>query len=372
MAEPSSETEARAGPRGGPTDRTAATGTMWGGATSPPPAPPPVTPPPGPAAAAAAPPASGSPERHPTYHGTGGALFGIYVVTGLLTLVTLGIYSFWAKVRGRRYHASQTEFEGDRFTYHGTGRELLYGTLKAGLLFAVPVLLLKVVPSLEVELWLMASAVVLAYAIIALLLPFAIVGARRYRLSRTSWRGIRFSFRGRAVDFLKLFLKGGLLTLVTFGLYYPVFVAQRQKFLVSHSYFGNRRFDFDGKPRDLFNIYALATLLWIPTFGFYWFWYRARRQRYMWDHTSFGDARFRCTVTADRLLGLYVLNILLLVVTLGLALPWVIVRTTRFNFEYLALAGPLDLASIAQEAQTASATGEGLAGFLDAGLDLDG
>jgi hypothetical protein len=47
------------------------------------------------------------------------------------------------------------------------------------------------------------------------------------------------------------------------------------------------------------------------------------------------------------------------------------VRTMRFNFRYLALVGPVDLDSIAQEAQFTTATGEGLAGWLDTGLDLD-
>ena len=61
---------------------------------------------------------------------------------------------------------------------------------------------------------------------------------------------------------------------------------------------------------------------------------------------------------------------LLLVVTLGLGWPWVVARGLRFTFRFLTLEGPLDLASIQQEAQTASATGEGLAGLLDAGFDL--
>ena len=63
-------------------------------------------------------------------------------------------------------------------------------------------------------------------------------------------------------------------------------------------------------------------------------------------------------------------NALLLVCTLGLAWPWVRVRNIDFAFRYLALDGPLDLERIRQQAQQASATGEGLAGFLDTGFDL--
>jgi uncharacterized membrane protein YjgN (DUF898 family) len=305
------------------------------------------------------------------FHGNGGSLFGIHIVNVLLTLVTLGVYYFWGKTRVRAYLWGQTEIAGDRFAYHGTGKELLIGTLKAGVLFLVPMLLLNVVPPLELGTWVTVGAIVLAYALFGVLIPIAIVGARRYRLSRTSWRGIRFSFRGRALDFVKLFLRDGLLTLVTLGLYYPVFAAHRQAFLVPHSYFGSQRFGFDGRPRELFNLYALLWLLWLPTLGLYWFWFQARRQRYMWSHTTLGAARFHSTVTGGALFGLHVVNLLLLLVTLGFALSWVKVRTMRLTFRYLALVGPVDLDAIAQEAQPASATGEGLAGWLDTGLELD-
>src|SRR6266545_6090236 len=109
---------------------------------APPPAPPVVPPPPGPpeplpGPASGPPPGGpdGAPLRRPTFHGTGGTLFGIHLVNTLLTLVTLGVYYFWAKTRLRRFLFSQTEIEGDRFAYHGTGRELLLGTLKAVLVF---------------------------------------------------------------------------------------------------------------------------------------------------------------------------------------------------------------------------------------------
>ncbi len=65
--------------------------------------------------------------RGPSFHGEGGALFGIYIVNLLLTIVTLGVFYFWGKTRVRRYMYSQAAFGGDRFTYHGTGMELLIG-----------------------------------------------------------------------------------------------------------------------------------------------------------------------------------------------------------------------------------------------------
>jgi uncharacterized membrane protein YjgN (DUF898 family) len=97
----------------------------------------------------------------------------------------------------------------------------------------------------------------------------------------------------------------------------------------------------------------------------------ARKRRYFWDHTTVGAARFRYTATGGALLWLVLGNVLILVLTLGLAWPWAQVRSARFTARNLTLVGPLDLESIQQDARAASATGEGLAGLLDAGgLDL--
>lgn len=305
------------------------------------------------------------------FHGSGGSLFGIHIVNMFLTVVTLGIYYFWAKVRVRRYLLSESEFEGDRFAYHGTAMELLIGFLKAVLVFGVPLVLLGIIreflvriPALRVVLGLVT------YAAVLVLIPFAIVGARRYRLSRTSWREIRFSFRGRALDFIKLFVAGSFLSGITLALYYPFFETRRHGFLVAHSYFGNQKFDFDGRGRDLFGSFLVVILLFFPTLGLIWFWYQAKKQRYFWEHTSFVSARFRSTVTGRRLFLLTLGNLLLIVFTLGLGFPWVMVRNVRFAFRYLTLEGPLDLSGIQQEAQAVTATGEALAGFLDAGFDL--
>jgi uncharacterized membrane protein YjgN (DUF898 family) len=310
---------------------------------------------------------------------------------------------------------NQTELLGDRFAFHGTGKELLRGWLKAALVFGIPLLLLGTLPPfLEAGPGVQSLAALALYCLVQVFIPVAMVGARRYRLSRTSWRGIRFSFRGPAVEFLRIFIVGSLLSLLTLGLYYPFFEAQRYRFMTVNAYFGSRRFGFDGRSQDLFVLYllgvliggvtlvvtsvvlfAIATLLaaasgplfgdsrlgafpaylvplplFLLTLGAVWAWFSAKKQRYLWDHSVFGDARFRSTVTGRALFRLRLVNLVLLVLTLGLAWPWVTVRSARFAFRYLTLAGPLDLETIQQEAQEATAMGEGLSGFLDVGFDL--
>ena len=309
--------------------------------------------------------------RRPSFHGSGGSLLGIHIVNVLLMLVTLGVYYFWAKTRVRRYLFSQTRFEGDRFAYHGTGKELLLGFLRAFVVFFLPgIVLLFVLDLIDVDVSVRKAAASLASLLYFIFTPVAMVGSRRYRLTRASWRGIRFSFRGRAKDFIVIFIKGQALRVLTFGLYSPFYFTRRQAFMVSKSYFGNERFDFDGNGWELFRGFVLSILLTLPTLGICWIWYLARQRRFFWDHTAFGEARFRSSVSGGALLALYLVNALLLVCTVGLAWPWVRVRNIRFAFRYLSLEGPLDLERIQQQAQFASATGEGLAGFLDTGFDL--
>jgi uncharacterized membrane protein YjgN (DUF898 family) len=267
----------------------------------------------------------------------------------------------------RAYLLGETELEGDRLAYHGTGRELFVGFLKGVAVLFVPVALLSIVPQLygfpgEVT----RSLAMLLWLAGLLLVPVAMVGARRYRLSRTSWRGIRFSFRGPASQFVGIFVVGTILTSLTLGLYYPVFVTKRQAFMMAHSYFGSRKFDFDGRGRDLIRPFLVMVLLFLPTLGLAWFWFSARRQRYFTGHTRFGATRFQSEVTGGRLAWLTLSNLVVLVATVGLAWPWTVVRGLRFTLRYTTLQGPLDVADVRQDPRAATATGEGLAGLLDA------
>jgi uncharacterized membrane protein YjgN (DUF898 family) len=309
--------------------------------------------------------------RRAAFMGSGGALFGIHVVNVLLTLVTLGVYFFWAKVKVRAYLMSETEFEADRFAYHGTGGEMLRGFLKALVFFFIPLTALTTVPELlGAPPVVRAATTLLAYLIASIVVPIAMIGARRYRLSRTSWRNIRFSLRCRTSDFVRLWLSCGMLTTLTLGLYYPVFLVRRQEFMTRHMWFGSQRFGFDGRGRDLFWPFVGMLALFPFTLGLSYFWFAARRLRYFAAHTTFGTARFASSVRALPLAWLTLSSLAVLILTLGLAWPWMSVRALRFAYANVSLHGPLALESITQQAQAVTATGEGLAGFLDADLGL--
>ncbi len=128
------------------------------------------------------------------FHGDWKAFLPIALTNLLLTIVTLGIYRFWATTRERRYLWSETEFIDDRLEWTGTGTELLIGF--------VMVLVLILLPFFGINM--LAQGLMLqGQAGLGTLLLFGMFGfifylsgvARfrglRYKLSRTYWHGIR-------------------------------------------------------------------------------------------------------------------------------------------------------------------------------------
>ena len=303
------------------------------------------------------------------YHGTGGSLFGLVLVNGLLTVLTLGIYSFWAKNKVREFHYSHTEMDGDRFAYHGTGGELFSGALKASGILIVLGLVFGILSALlggpNASPYVTAAIGLTLYAGIGLLICFAINNARRYRLSRSSWRGIRFSFHGESAEFLKVMVKGVVLSILTVGFYTPYFQNQRRAFFVNNARFGTEPFMYKADGSELMGEYIKAVLLTIPTLGLYWVWYAAFKHRYFWGNTTMRGGRFRSSVTGGELLKLQLTNALLVVFTLGIGTPWAIARMQSFWCDNMALHGTVDWAAIQQRAQEAAATGEGLADSFD-------
>lgn len=314
------------------------------------------------------------------YHGTGGSLLGLVLVNALLALITFGIYGFWARNKVREFHYSHTEMSGDRFAYHGTGGELFRGYLKAmGILFllalAYGVLSAILAAGLGEDPQSPALLIGMPLAIniaVGILIILAVNGARRYRFSRSSWRGIRFSYLGEFGAFLKLMLRGIGLSVVTLGIYTPFFESDRRAFLVSNARFGSEPFSYDGEGRALFGEFLKAVLLTIPTLGLYWVWYAAFKHRYFWNHTTMRGGRFESTVAGGELLSLTLTNLLLVIFTLGIGASWAVTRTHAFWCDRVTLYSTVDWATIQQRAQTADATGEGLAeGFdVDVGLGM--
>jgi uncharacterized membrane protein YjgN (DUF898 family) len=300
-----------------------------------------------------------------SYHGKWTTLLGMHIMNNLLTVLTLGFYSFWGKVKIRKYLLGSTELMGERLTYTGTGKELLAGWWKASIVIALayggPQILARFVhPAFGV----------LLLPIMMVLIPFALASSRRYRLSRTTWHGVRFSFGGHPLDYVKLHIKGSLLTFFTLGFYSPYFHARKEGFWRSNTGYGTGSFNYTGEGKDLKKDFLKAMLLQIPTLGLYWFWYKAKVARYDWANTSFGGLTFSSNLTGGRLLTFQAANILLVVLTLGFALPLVKARNIGFLSAHLNMKGDVEFDRLSQTPPVARAVGDGLASIFDVDLGM--
>jgi uncharacterized membrane protein YjgN (DUF898 family) len=332
----------------------------------------------GQATAAAVSPTAGSPAAVPpiagrrhgfAFHGTGGAFFVLILKNLLLTLVTLGLYAPWAKTERRKFMWQNIEFHGQRLMYHGTGAELFVGYVKVivGYLFffGLPALVRHYAPMPGVVLQL-----VLTLGFIALI-PYAVYWSRAYLLSRTTWRGVRFSLDPQgATPFAKVFVGGYFLTLLTLGLYGPIWLNRVYKAAMDRTRFGTLSFRYDGEDKVVWGIMMRGFFLTLLTLGIYYFWYSAEITRYRMSHTHFSNARGESQLTGGTLFEVGLVYFFGTTLTLGIAFPWVVCYMLKTLLEKLSLEGEIDFARIAQGAAVGNAAGDGLADAMDVGLSL--
>ena len=300
-----------------------------------------------------------------SFTGEGGRYFGIWAVNIILTIVTLGIYYPWAKAALRKFMWNETVVDGDRFVFHGTGKEMFRGFVIAygimlgmiGMMFVFPM------------------GIILFYIGLIFLAPFAIFSGWRYRMSRTSYRGIYFSFNGKLSDFMKLYFKNLGLTLITFGIYGSWMKTNLMKYMFGHTKLGDMKFSFKGDGATLFGINLLGILLFYITLGIYSFWFIANRFNFTFqnleiEHEGLADT-MKSNLTGQKVAGVMLVNALLLIFTAGIAFPWVYMRLMKLYTSNLALPEHVNLDNLVQDADNyRDATGDDLLDALDIGLEF--
>jgi uncharacterized membrane protein YjgN (DUF898 family) len=163
---------------------------------------------------------------------------------------TLGIYRFWLATDVRRFLWSHTEIAGDGLEYIGTARELLLGFLIAVALL-VPVNVMFFLAAFSRGLLGQVSGA-LALAVLALFGQFAVYRARRYRLTRTLYRGLRFHQTGSGWRYAVCALFWWAVIGVTLGLAYPFAQASLERFKMRNTYYGDLQGHFVGSGLRLF------------------------------------------------------------------------------------------------------------------------
>jgi uncharacterized membrane protein YjgN (DUF898 family) len=167
-----------------------------------------------------------------------------------LELITFGFYRFWLATDIRRHLWSNTVIEGDAVEYTGRGKELLIGFLFA-IAILMPIYLLYFLIGVEVE-RAKAFASFPLFLFFYLFGQFAIYRARRYRLTRTVWRGVRFWMSGSGWAYSMRAAGWGLLALITLGLALPWREAALERYKMRHSYYGDLQGSFEGRGWEFF------------------------------------------------------------------------------------------------------------------------
>ena len=362
-----------------------------------------------------------------TFTGVGSEYFRIWVVNLLLTLLTLGIYSAWAKVRKMRYFLQNTQLDRHAFDYHGDPRAILLGRIVA------LVLVLAYTFAFDVS----RTTGLVMVVVLCAIGPWLFMRAQRFRLANTSWRGLRFGFDAHPREAYRIVLPplaiwfssaiataflgtsrnmayaaGALAAaaLLTFALV-PWIHHRLKAYQHRRARYGSETFDFVPATRAFYAIYGGATLLmmvgsvlgfllvvlvtWLKvrppegfeavpnliglfiaaivgvcTFVLAWPYFAARMQAVVWHNTRLRDIRFRTLIEAIPLARLTLRNVLLTIATAGLYWPFAAVALARYRVECMRVDSESGLGALAQAMHAAPGAAAGDAAVDAFGLDI--
>jgi len=181
---------------------------------------------------------------------------------GALLMVTLGIYRFWLATDVRRFLWSNTEVAGESLEYTGTPFELLIGFLMA-IAILIPIYAAIFLAALDLGIVGKLSGM-LGFVLLALLGQYASYRARRYRLTRTIFRGLRFHQDGSAWRYAFCALFWWTMTTITLGLAYPWQQSRLERFKMRNTYYGDLAGSFEG---SAFRLFLRGLPMWLLVVG---------------------------------------------------------------------------------------------------------
>lgn len=185
------------------------------------------------------------------FQGKTSEYFGIWIVNLLLSLITLGIYSAWAKVRRKKYFYNNTLVENVGFDYHAKPISILKGRIIAVVFFAGYSMSASIHPFLPG----------IFLIIFFLALPWLVVRGSIFNARNTSHRGLRFDFIGTLGQAAKVFIALPILVMPTFGLIFPYVAHQKSQFLVNNHRFGLSQFDMQPVIKKYYKVYLIVMVI---------------------------------------------------------------------------------------------------------------
>lgn len=332
------------------------------------------------------------------FTGRGSEYFKIWIVNIVLTLLTLGIYSAWAKVRTLRWFYGHTLLDNQSFSYLATPIQILKGRLIAMGLLVIYYLASIFSPMVTIALLLG----------IFVLTPWIVVSSLRFRARYSSYRSLRFDFTGNIREAAIIYLLLPLLMIPTLGLILPYWAYRQVRYVASNTVYGKTTACYQGELKPFWGVYllsialmllpiavlgygifsigqmtmsgaseqaagaaaggilALGTIMLYLTFPVVAAMIQARTANLLYNASVIGPADFTSTQRARDLIWIYLSNLVLIALTLGIFIPWAKVRLARYRAERLCLNSPQDLEGfVAGQQQSSAATGAEVAEVFD-------
>ncbi len=344
------------------------------------------------------------------FHGTWREYAPIAFTNLLLTIVTLGIYRFWATARTRRYLWSRTRFIDDRFEWAGTGMELFKGALMVFFLIGLPLigfnfLIQRLILNGE---GLTAGTLAIAFfVLIYWLVGVARFRALRYRLARTYWRGIRGGSENPGMAYGISYMWKNFVGTIPLGLLIPWSMVALWNERWREMSFGPYRFAAEGRVEGLMGRFLLcyvapflammvAIVVLVPLamasgsqkgpgaagavlagfgtilgvyfiFGLVILAYYAKFFRQMVEATSLHTLTFGFTASTRDWLKLFLGDVVLVVLTLGIGSIFLTYRHWSFGVRHLYAFGYVEVDHLTQSTTPELREGEGLLDAFDMG-----
>ncbi len=330
------------------------------------------------------------------FTGSASEYFRIWYVNVLFNVLTLGIYSAWAKVRNKQYFYRHTWLDGTSFEYDGDPLGILKGRIIVGAFFV------GIYLSSTYSLYLNYGLLILLF----LASPWLAIKSWAFNARNSSYRNLRFSFRGSLGEAYTVIVGLTILNIFTLGLLVPYTQWRTASFKIKHHGYGTRKFSLAVTAGPFYAMYlvmgAIGFASYVATFGIFnllteaindsptsetWpveiltlafvasvylpmilsFTYlRANSANLVYGNTRTGKLKLRSNQRTLPLLWIYLSNFLAILISVGLLVPWAKVRLARYRIQYLSLWAGESLEVMADEEQEdPSALGE-------AGVDFGG
>jgi len=350
------------------------------------------------------------------FNGSAREYFRIWMVNLCLTLLTIGIYSAWAKVRKKRYFYSHLTLDETPFQYLAQPVPILKGRIIAASLFVLYYssshLFTAVFP------YVIGAGLVIA--------PWVIVQSVAFNARYSAYRNMTFHFGGTYIDALKVISAWGIIpaivtgtifswwgkvwiagiTYAAFGILFPWWIRRLKHFIVSKTSYGGHSGQFGATGGEFFRIYFVSGIIMIGVavigvavitavmvasqaikemqyFAFFFVilpysgyviayaYIQSNITNTVWNRIRLGPLRFRCTLKSFDMVKLYVTNAIGIIASAGLLIPWAVIRTFRYRTDHTHVINTAELSEFqGSKTETVKAAGAELTEFFDMDLSI--